>query len=75
MPLDVGLMDPIVLHARTLLTIRLSKTEYHWLQAQLSLLKAECGNLVGEFSESDTNLQTSRQIASQFDFPSLPCGT
>lgn len=53
------------------LTIRLSKTEYHWLQAQLSLLKAECGNLVGEFSESDTNLQTSRQIASQFDFPQL----
>jgi CHAT domain-containing protein len=47
------------------------KTDYHWLQAQLSLLKAECGNLVGEFSESDNNLQTSRQIASKFDFPQL----
>jgi len=50
---------------------QVSKTEYRWLQAQLSLLKAECGNLVGEFSESDNNLQTSRQIASKFDFPQL----
>ncbi len=47
------------------------RTDYHWLQAQLSLLRAECGNLVGEFSESDNNLQTSRQIASKFDFPQL----
>jgi CHAT domain-containing protein len=50
---------------------RVARTEYHWLQAQLSLLKAECGNLIGEFSESDNNLQTSRQIASRFDFPQL----
>ena len=50
---------------------QVSRTEYRWLQAQLSLLKAECGNLVGEFSESDNNLQTSRQIASKFDFPQL----
>ncbi len=50
---------------------RVARTEYRWLQAQLALLKAECGNLVGEFSESDNNLQTSRQIASRFDFPQL----
>jgi len=50
---------------------QVSRTEYRWLQAQLALLKAECGNLVGEFSESDSNLQTSRQIASKFDFPQL----
>jgi CHAT domain-containing protein len=50
---------------------QVSRTQYRWLQAQLSLLKAECGNLIGEFSESDNNLQTSRQIASKFDFPQL----
>ena len=50
---------------------RLSKTEYRWLQAQLSLLKAECGNLIGEFTESDDDLQTSRHIAGQFGFPQL----
>ena len=50
---------------------RLSKTEYRWLQAQLSLLKAECGNLVGEFTESDDDLQASRHIAGQFGFPQL----
>src|SRR6476660_6348308 len=42
------------------LNIRLSKTHYHWLQAQLALLKAECGNLVGEFTESDSDLHSSR---------------
>ena len=53
------------------LNIRLSKTHYHWLQAQLALLKAECGNLVGEFTESDSDLHSSREIASNFDFPRL----
>src|SRR6478672_11427832 len=53
------------------LNIRLSKTHYHWLQAQLALLKAECGNLVGQFTESDSDLHSSREIASNFDFPRL----
>ena len=53
------------------LNTRLSKTDYHWLQAQLSLLKAECGNLVGEFTESDSDLHASREIASNFNFPLL----
>lgn len=50
---------------------QLSKTEYHWMHAWLSLEKAECGNLLGEFTESDNDLQTSRQIAGRFDFPLL----
>ena len=33
--------------------------------------KAECGNLLGEFAESDNDLQISRQIAGRFDFPLL----
>jgi CHAT domain-containing protein len=49
----------------------LSKTEYHWLQAWLSLEKAECGNLLGEFADSDSDLQISRQLAGHFNFPLL----
>jgi CHAT domain-containing protein len=49
----------------------LTRTRYHWLQARLSLEKAECGNLVGEFAESDIDLQTSRQLAGQFNYPLL----
>jgi CHAT domain-containing protein len=50
---------------------QLLKTKYRWLQARVSLEKAECGNLLGEFEESDNDLQTSRQIAGQFNFPLL----
>lgn len=50
---------------------RLSHTPYHWLEARLAVEIAECGNLAGAFAESDTNLQTSRQIAQQYDFPLL----
>lgn len=50
---------------------RLSRTPYHWLEARLAVEIAECGNLAGAFAESDTNLQTSRQIAQQYDFPLL----
>jgi CHAT domain-containing protein len=50
---------------------QLSKTKYHWLQARISLEKAECGNFLGEFTESDNDLHVSRQIASEFNFPLL----
>jgi CHAT domain-containing protein len=50
---------------------RLAKTKYYWLQARLSFEKAECGNLLGAFAESDKSLLTSRQIAGQFNFPLL----
>jgi CHAT domain-containing protein len=49
----------------------LSKTNYRWLQAWLSLEKAECGNLLGEFTDSDSDLQISRQLAGHFNFPLL----
>ncbi|HKV93951.1 MAG TPA: CHAT domain-containing protein [Candidatus Angelobacter sp.] len=50
---------------------RLSHTPYHWLAARLAVEIAECGNLAGAFAESDANLQTSSQIAQQYDFPLL----
>jgi CHAT domain-containing protein len=53
------------------LSSRLAHTSYQWLKARLSLEIAECGNLLGTFAESDAHLQTSRQIAKQFDFPQL----
>jgi CHAT domain-containing protein len=53
------------------LWFRLSQTKYHWLQTQVAVEKAECSNLVGAFAESDAGLETSRQIARQFNFPLL----
>jgi CHAT domain-containing protein len=50
---------------------RISRTGYHWLKARLSLEKAECDNLIGAFADSDSNLQASRALARQFDFPLL----
>lgn len=50
---------------------RLSKTKYHWLEAQLSFEKAECENLTGEFAKSDNDMQASRALASQFRFSLL----
>ncbi len=49
----------------------LSTTRYYWLQARVAVEKAECGNLVGAFAESDSSLNMSRQIATQSGFPIL----
>ncbi|HEY1938095.1 MAG TPA: CHAT domain-containing protein [Candidatus Angelobacter sp.] len=49
----------------------LSRTNYQWFKALLSLDKSECENLLGAFAESDGNLQASRQIAVQHDFPTF----
>jgi CHAT domain-containing protein len=49
----------------------LSRTNYQWFKALLSMYKAECGNLLGAFAESDGNLQSSRQIAAQHNFPTF----
>jgi len=50
---------------------RLSRTQYRWQIARLSVDRAECGNLLGAFAESDTSLHTSREIAQRFGFPVL----
>jgi CHAT domain-containing protein len=55
--------DPLLRKLRT--------TPYYWLQARVAVEKAECGNLVGAFAESDSSLNLSRQIATDYDFPIL----
>jgi CHAT domain-containing protein/predicted negative regulator of RcsB-dependent stress response len=50
---------------------QLSATNYTWLRARVSLERAECRNIYGEFAESDENLASSRQMANEFHFPVL----
>ena len=50
---------------------KLATTKYYWLQARVAVEKAECGNLVGAFAESDSSLTLSRRIATDHDFPFL----
>ncbi|MFI5104929.1 MAG: hypothetical protein ACHP79_08405, partial [Terriglobales bacterium] len=50
---------------------RLFGTNYHWLSARVSLERAECRNIYGEFAESDESLASSRQMANEFHFPVL----
>jgi CHAT domain-containing protein len=49
----------------------LSITKYQWLQAQLALEKAQCQNFHGDLAESDSDAQTSYQIATRSQFPVL----
>ncbi len=50
---------------------QLGDLEYPWLKSRLALEKAECRNLRGEFSESDSSLSLSRAIATDHNFPVL----
>jgi CHAT domain-containing protein len=59
------------LEAGEKLWIPLSRTEYHWLQAQLELEKATCANRTLGFDKAAANLAISRKIALQFRFPNL----
>src|ERR1051326_5726251 len=48
---------------------RLSRTDYAWLKSRVALERAECRNLRGEFSDSDANLELSRDVAEDHAFP------
>src|SRR5262249_46473399 len=50
---------------------RLSETRYRWLTARVSLERAECLNIYGEFAEADGSLTASRRMANEFHFPVL----
>lgn len=53
------------------LWVPLSRTRYHWLQAQLALEKATCANRTLDFDTAAANISTSRQIAQQFHLSEL----
>ena len=50
---------------------RLSTTGYSWLSGRVALERAECRNILGEFTESDESLAASRRMANDFQFPVL----
>ena len=66
-----ALNGPVCLARADPLLQKLARTKYYWLQARVAVEKAECGNLIGGFAESDSSLNQSRQIATDHDFPLL----
>ncbi|HEY6250081.1 MAG TPA: CHAT domain-containing protein, partial [Candidatus Angelobacter sp.] len=62
--------DDCLEHAEKL-WVPLSRTKYHWLQAQLALEKATCANRILDFDMAAANVKVSRQIAQQFHFSEL----
>lgn len=53
------------------LSVRLSSTSYRWLQAQLMIENATCLNLETQLTSVNENLENSRKIAAEHNFPVL----